>query len=164
MNVLVAHRRKHIWSQSQYYVIRWMLLILPVTGLTVGLLYLLWFTPLIAYVLDRLSLRQFFLPNLVCVGCSNFTYPFVIDNRNFCSDSSGNLQPVFLLILVASFHANLDARQAIRKSWGSFHEYQGQTIRTLFVFGRHEDENYNYQIQYELKHYGDVMQVNSMDV
>jgi len=164
MNVLVASKRKYVWSQNQYSVLRWLLLILPVTGLTVGACYLLWFKPLVAYVLDRLSLRQFFLPNLVCIGCNNFTYPYVIDNRNFCTDASGKLQPVFLLILVASFHANLDARQAIRKSWGSLQEYQGHAVRTLFMFGRHEDENYNYQIQYELKHYGDVMQVNSMDI
>jgi len=74
-------------------------------------------------------------------------------------DSRGKLQPVFLLILIASFHANLDARQAIRKTWGSPREYQGQGIRTLFIFGRHADKNYNYQVQYELEHYGDVMQV-----
>jgi len=162
MNTLVSSRWKCVWSQNQYSVITWMLLILPVTGLIVAVFYLLWFTPLVVYVLDRLHLRHFFLPNLICVGCNNFTYPYIIDNRNFCTDSSGKLQRVFLLILVASFHANLDARQAIRKSWGSLREYQGQTVRTLFIFGRHEDQNYNYQIQYELKHYGDVMQVNSM--
>ena len=69
-------------------------------------------------------------------------------------------RPVFLVILVASFHANLDARQAIRKSWGGVREYRGQSMRTLFVFGRHDDKNYNYQIQYELEHYGDVIQVS----
>jgi len=125
-----------------------------------GTLYLLWFTPLAAYVFDRLNLRQFFLPNMVCIGCNNFTYPYMVDNRNFCTDSAGKLQPVFLLILVASFHANMDARQAIRKSWGSLREYQGHPIKTLFIFGRHEDKNYNYQIQYELQLYGDVMQVS----
>lgn len=74
-----------------------------------------------------------------------------------------NCSPCFLLILVASFHANLDARQAIRKSWGSLREYQGQIVRTLFIFGSHEDKNYNYQIQYEFKHYGDVMQADFVD-
>jgi len=164
MKVFVASRWKFFWSQDQYFVLRWMLLILPVVGLSVGAFYLLWFTPLPAYLLDRLGLRTFFLPNMVCFGCNNFTYPYVIDNEHFCTDSSGKLQPVFLLILVASFHANLDARQAIRKSWGSLREYQGQIVRTLFIFGSHEDKNYNYQIQYEFKHYGDVMQVNSMDI
>lgn len=163
MKVFVASRRKYFWSQDQYFVLRWMLLILPVVGLSVGAFYLLWFTPLAAYILDRLGLRTFFLPNMVCIGCNNFTYPYVIDNEHFCTDSSGKLQSVFLLILVASFHANLDARQAIRKSWGSLREYQGQIVRTLFIFGSHEDKNYNYQIQYEFKHYGDVMQADFVD-
>lgn len=163
MKVLVASRRRCFWSQDQYFVLRWMLLILPVAGLSVGVFYLMWFTPLAAYVLDRLGLRKFFLPDMVCIGCNNFTYPYVIDNEHFCTDSSGKLQSVFLLMLVASFHANLDARQAIRKSWGSLREYQGQIVRTLFIFGSHEDKNYNYQIQYEFKHYGDVMQADFVD-
>jgi len=164
MNLQISSRWKLVLSQNQYSGLRCILLILPVTVLTVAAFYLLWFTPLVAYVLDRLGLRHIFLPNLICVGCNNFTYPYIIDNQDFCTDSSGKLQPVFLLILVASFHANLDARQAIRKSWGSLREYQGQAVRTLFIFGHHEDQNYNYQIQYELKHYGDVMQVNSVDI
>ena len=159
MKQLVAGRRTAVWCQSQYFILRWIILILSVIGFTVGAFYLLWFTPLVVYTLDRLKLRSLFLPNIVCIGCNNFTYPYVVNNRNFCADSRGKLQPVFLLILVASFHANLDARQAIRKTWGSLREYQGQEIRTLFVFGRHADKNYNYQVQYELEHYGDVMQV-----
>jgi len=164
MKFLVVFRRKCDWCRSQYSFLRWIMLILSITGFAVGAVYFMWCTPLVVYVLDRLRLRKFFLPNTVCIGCNNFTYPYMIDNRNFCTDSGGKLQPVFLLILVASFHANLDARQAIRKSWGSLREYEGQTIRTLFIFGRHDDSNYNYQIQYELKHYGDVIQVRSLDI
>jgi len=158
----VASRRKCVWCQSQYSLLRWIMLVLSVIGFAMGALYLLWFTPIAAYVLDRLHLRQFFLPNIICIGCNNFTYPYVVNNRNFCSDSNGKLKPIFLLILVASFHANMDARQAIRKSWGNLHEYRDQAVRTLFIFGRHADKNYNYQIQYELERYGDVMQVSSL--
>ena len=164
MKQLIAARRKHIWCQIQCSILRWTVLVLPVIGFTAGAVYLLWSTPFATYVLDRLLLRSLFLPNISCVGCNNFTYPYMIDNRNFCSDASGQLQSIFLLILVASFHANLDARRAIRKSWGSLREYHGQAVRTLFVFGRHADRNYNYQVQYELEHYGDVMQVNSTDI
>jgi galactosylgalactosylglucosylceramide beta-D-acetylgalactosaminyltransferase len=139
-----------------------LLVIVSAGSLALGLIYLLWFTPLAVYVLDRLNLRPFFLPNIICTGCNNFTYRYMVDNRNFCSPSSGG-RPVFLLILVASFHANLDARQAIRKSWGGVREYRGHIVRTLFVFGRHEDKNYNYQIEYELEHYGDVIQADFTD-
>jgi len=155
---LVAGIRKWFW-QSQYSLLKWILLIPSLSGCAMGIFYLLWFTPVFVYILDRLRLRNLFLPNLTCSGCNNFTYPYVVDNQNFCMFPDGRFQPVFLLILVASFHANLDARQAIRKSWGSLREYQGRAIRTLFIFGSHEDKNYNFQIQYEMKHYGDVVQV-----
>ena len=164
MKQCITIRRECVWCQSQYALFRWIIFVLSVTGFTVGAFYLLWFTPLVLYVLDRLHLRNFFLPDISCIGCNNFTYPYIVDNRYFCADSDGKLKPVFLLILVASFHANLDARQAIRKSWGSLREYRQQAIRTLFIFGRHADKNYNYQIQYEMEHYGDVMQVSSMYV
>jgi hypothetical protein len=100
-----------------------------------------------------MNLRPFFLPNILCDSCNNFSYPLMVTNENFCTG-----QEVFLLILVASFHANMNARQAIRLSWGSVHEYRGKTIKTLFMFGRHEDRNLNNQMLYELEHYGDVMQ------
>jgi len=155
MKQLVAGRRKYVCC------LRWIILGLSVIGFAAGAFYLLWFTPVVVYVLDRLHLRHYFLPYMTCIGCNNFTYPYVVANRNFCSNAEGKLKPVFLLILVASFHANLDARQAIRKSWGSLREYRNQAVRTLFIFGRHADTNYNYQIQYELEHYGDVMQVST---
>lgn len=142
-------------------------------SLTALMVYVYWFTPLPVYVLDRLNLRSLFLPNLTCRDCNNFTYQYIVDNRNFCStaapsvrviDNNGNGEDnsneIFLLILVATFHANADARRAIRKSWGSIREYQGKLIRTLFVLGRHDDPNYNYQVQYELQRYGDVIQAS----
>ena len=123
--------------------------------------YLVWYTPLTVYILDHLNLRPLFLPNILCPLCNNFTFNFVVDNRNFCTSTSGS--DVFLLILVATFHANLDARQAIRASWGNVSTYRGQTIKTLFLFGLHDDKNYNYQVRYELENYGDVVQADFKD-
>jgi hypothetical protein len=143
--------------------------VLLACSIVFGSFYLIEYTPLPVYILDRLNLRPFFLPKIACRGCNNFSYAFMVDNRNFCSPTAGARPPssadddggreIFLLILVATFHANADARRAIRKSWGSVREYRGRSIRTLFLFGRHDDPNYNYQVQYELEHYGDVVQV-----
>ena len=142
--------------------------------------YLVWFTPLPVYLLDRLNLRPFFLPNIVCDRCNDFAFHFPVDNRNFCAVASGRSlnsvgikdtakgvrtadnvgqndkdvpegdlgEDVFLLILVATYHPHMDARQAIRKSWGNVTLYRGQRIKTLFMFGLHEDKNYNYQVLY----------------
>lgn len=127
-------------------------------GLAWAVVYLVWYTPVLVYILDHLSLRPLFLPNLRCVGCNNFSFNFIVDNRNFCSGAD-----VFLLIIVATFHANLDGRQAIRSSWGNVTSYRGQTIRTMFLFGFHDDKNYNYQVRYELENYGDVIQADFKD-
>lgn len=129
------------------------------------LVYLFWYTPLPVYILDRLNLRPIFLPDIVCPNCNNFTYQYVVNNADFCVNSLRNTSAndgeheIYLLILVASFHANFDARQAIRKSWGGIRNYRRKSVRTLFMFGRHDDPNYNHQIQYELEHFGDVIQV-----
>lgn len=139
------------------------------------LVYLFWRTPLPVYTLDRLNLRPFFLPDIACLGCNNFTYPYMVENSKFCTASGRNrnasisvtedgksnaeTDEIFLLILVATFHANADARRAIRKAWGSVREYRGKLVRTLFMFGYHDDPNFNYLVRYELERYGDVIQV-----
>lgn len=139
-----------------------------VVSLTYMTIYGIWFTPLTVYALDLLNIRPFFLPNIACRGCNNFTFRFMVDNRNFCRDDDrggggGTTREVFLLILVATFHANMDARQAIRRSWGNVTSYRGRTVKTLFMFGRHDDANLNGQVVYELEKYGDVVQADFKD-
>jgi len=156
-------RTRLILAGSRYR--KYVVLILIIVLVYVAV-YLTQFTPLPVYVLDQLNLRPFFLPNIACPRCNNFSYPYIVDNRNFCSPSTTRVgssavtgeDGVFLLILVATFHANADARNAIRKSWGGLREYRGLSVRTLFLFGRHDDPNYNYQVRWELERYGDVAQ------
>jgi len=115
--------------------------------------YLVWFTPLLVYILDYLYLQP--LPNIICNRCNNFTYQYPVENSNFCSpvkreqwenEADRVEEGVFLLILVATYHPNMNARQAIRASWGNVTVYRSQRIKTLFMFGWHEDKNYNYQV------------------
>ena len=126
-------------------------------GATVLIIYTALFTPLPVYALDKLNLRPFFLPNIICKGCNNFTYEYVIDNHDACKDD------VFLLILVASYHANVNARQAIRRTWGGNRTYHGKNIKTLFIFGVHEDKNFQRQLHFEQDKYGDIIQGNFSD-
>lgn len=132
-----------------------------VGGVCILLVYLFWYTPFPVYVLDRLNLRPFFLPNILHKDrCNDFNYTFIIENSNFCGDPNEEL---FLLIIVTTYHPNVDARQMIRKTWGSIKKHNEKTVKTLFLFGTHADKNFNNQVQYEMEHYGDVVQGNFKD-
>jgi hypothetical protein len=122
-----------------------------------GLGYVALYTPFPVYVLDKLNLRPFFLPNIICRNCNNFTYDYIIDNRGACQED------VYLLIIVASYHANVNARQAIRQTWGGNRTYHGKNIKTVFAFGVHNDKNFQMQLRYEQDKYGDIIQGNFSD-
>ena len=138
-----------------------LILLLLATVITISLVS--WLTPLPVYILDQLNLRPFFIPNLLCNNCNNFTTNFFIENENFCKNDQGDYEEISLLILVASYHPNVNARRTIRQTWGGVREHKGQQIRTLFIFGNHNDKNFNSQIQFELETYGDVIRANFSD-
>ena len=127
-------------------------------GASVFFIWVAFFTPFPVYVLDQFNLRPFFLPNIICKGCNNFTYDYIIENKDACKDNE-----VFLLLIVASYHANVNARQAIRQTWGGNRTYKGLHIKTIFAFGVHEDKNFQRQLRYEQDMYGDVIQGNFSD-
>ena len=125
---------------------------MTVMGTGILLIWSFYFTPMSVYALEKMNLRNYFLPNMSCSGCNNFSYPYLIENSNFCGQDD-----VFLLIMVASYHPNVIARKVIRQTWGSVTKYRGYNIKTLFIFGVHGDKNLNHQVKYELDHYGDVI-------
>ncbi len=49
-------------------------------------IYLMLFTPTPVYILDRLNLRPFFLPNIMCDGCNNFKFKYLMNNKSACTD------------------------------------------------------------------------------
>lgn len=116
--------------------------------------YLHHYTAIPVYMLDQLNLRPFFLPNIMCHQCNNFTVKYVIANKQLCA----SVDSVFLLIVVLSFHPHADARRAIRNSWGGVRTYHGRNIRTIFAFGMHTDVNFNRQVALEQQQYGDMLQ------
>ena len=115
-------------------------------------------TPFFVYVLDRLNLRYFFLPNFQCESCTNIKFGYLTNSSSPCQD-----EPVFLLILVLTYHSNAEARKVIRDTWGGVRQYRGVNIQTRFVFGLHHDVNLNNQPHYESNVYGDVIQVQLYD-
>ncbi|KAK2169305.1 hypothetical protein LSH36_11g05033 [Paralvinella palmiformis] len=120
--------------------------------------YVLYSTPVPVYVLDKLNLRQYTLPELACQRCNNFSYDYIVENEKFCGD-----EEIFLLTFVTSFHTNVASRNTMRKTWAATREYRGLKLKTVFVFGTHPDRNLNNQTQYEQARYGDIIQANFAD-
>ena len=108
--------------------------------------------PFIPTTLDHMSLR----PNVQkqhCHYCFNTTDKIIIGNNNdICREE------YLLVIIVVSHPANLDARKIIRKTWGNVTEFQGHKLKTVFMFGIHEDKNFNQLLLTESQTHGDVIQ------
>ena len=107
----------------------------------------------VVQLLDKAALRPN-VPNRICQNCFNFTYNYIINNTEACENEGS----IYLLMIVTSHHANLDARRAIRKTWGSVTEHLGQKIKLIFVFGVHKDKNFNNQLQIEHRQHHDIVQ------
>ena len=120
--------------------------------------YVFWHTAIPAYLLDWLSLRPFFLPNLSCNHCNEFRFSYIIPNAEACGQDD-----VFLLIVIAAYHANVDGRRAIRQTWGGVKRYRDRRIVTVFVFGTHNDPNFNEQLHVEDRSFHDVVQADFHD-
>ena len=135
--------------------------VLVTSALAIALLALALLRPLI--ILDHIHLSKYYLPDMTCKNCNEFKADFIVENVNVCKNELGESEDITLLILVASYHPNVQARRVIRQTWGSVKEYKGHRIKTLFIFGVHKDKNLMSQITYELEQYGDVIQYNVDD-
>ncbi len=64
-------------------------------------IYLMLFTPTPVYILDRLNLRPFFLPNIMCDGCNNFTFKYLMNNKSACTDQEEVSLIIFMLRIIS---------------------------------------------------------------
>lgn len=88
-------------------------------------------------------------------------YRFIIDNTDTCTSGTP-----FLVLVVPVAPANLEAREAIRQTWGSQSVVQGEEVHTLFMLGITEGdhaEQVQEQIKQENLKYGDLIQSNFLD-
>ena len=141
---------------------RYIVVIIGVTlliGLTFLLHYLFTATPLPVYTLDRINLRPFFLPDIQCNHCNNFTVNYLVHEKAKCDLD----EPLFLLNFLISYSPNVRPRKIVRENWGSVKEYRGLKVKTIFVFGVHADKNFNKQLEWEQEKYGDIVQGNFTD-
>ncbi|NXL77596.1 B3GL1 acetylgalactosaminyltransferase, partial [Leptocoma aspasia] len=86
---------------------------------------------------------------------------FTLRQRPDCAHA-----PPFLVILVASRPGDVQARQAIRITWGSRDSWWGQRILTLFLLGREaqrEDRAAALSVEDESVLYGDIIRQDFLD-
>ena len=127
-----------------------------------GLCYICLCTPVPYYALDKLGLRYYLLPDFACTKCTRFNFSYVQEATSTCEPHSSK-DPIFMLILVLTYHSNAEARKTIRNTWGGEKHYRGVIIKTHFVFGLHHDKNLNDQARHEAEKYDDVLQVQLFD-
>ena len=69
--------------------------LLTATALTIA--YLFMFTPIAVYMLDRLNLRPFFLPNILCNNCTYLPFKYIINNQMVCEGQQ--VIPLFIIVI-----------------------------------------------------------------
>ncbi|NXM46919.1 B3GL1 acetylgalactosaminyltransferase, partial [Gymnorhina tibicen] len=87
--------------------------------------------------------------------------PFTLRERPACAGTDP-----FLVILVASRPRDLEARQAVRITWGSRDSWWGQRVLTLFLLGQdahREDKAAALSVEDESVLYGDIIRQDFVD-
>ncbi|XP_051821356.1 beta-1,3-galactosyltransferase 2-like [Antechinus flavipes] len=123
--------------------------------------------PLISLAPDALNVpmerfsEQCLTPSMAVVKYP-YSYPFLINHPDKCQ---GKTAP-FLLILVMTQPQDIEAREAIRTTWGEEAIVPGVTIRRLFVLGlfpSHLHRQLQYQLEKENAENQDLLQVGFLD-
>ncbi|XP_051979673.1 beta-1,3-galactosyltransferase 2-like, partial [Xyrauchen texanus] len=88
-------------------------------------------------------------------------YHFILDEPDTCHQ-----QNPFLVLMVPVAPHQLEARNAIRSTWGNESTVQGKTVMTLFVVGLSggaDADNVQQQLQEESRQHRDLLQSNFVD-
>ncbi|XP_072527539.1 beta-1,3-galactosyltransferase 5 [Salminus brasiliensis] len=88
-------------------------------------------------------------------------YHFILDEPNICKQ-----EKPFLVLMVPVAPHELEARKAIRSTWGNVSVVRGKTVRVLFSLGRpgiKDAEAQQRQLNLESKKYHDLIQSDFLD-
>ncbi|CAH2014344.1 unnamed protein product, partial [Acanthoscelides obtectus] len=72
-------------------------------------------------------------------------------------------RPSLLVMMVCSAPANIEARQAIRDTWGSDKKIQGHNLSAYFLVGETNNISMQNDLQLESDQYGDIIQERFVD-
>lgn len=120
--------------------------------------------PLATQILDILGVPStVYMGDVSCNHCNSFKPAFIIEPH----PESASLRQILLLNIVSSHLDNIKQRQAIRQTWGSVRDYDGNQIRTYFFVGVRRSglgttarDNTYVQLHNESSTYQDIVQVN----
>ncbi|TRY62378.1 hypothetical protein DNTS_006568, partial [Danionella cerebrum] len=84
-------------------------------------------------------------------------YHFIMDEPDKCKENP------FLVFMVPVAPHQVDARNAIRSTWGNESTVQGKTILTLFLVGLTERQKTQEDVKEESRQHRDLIQSNFMD-
>ena len=89
-------------------------------------------------------------------------YDLLINEPHRCVNSDRSIRAVFLLVLIATAPSNFNLRKAVRETWASRTEVDGERIVTMFLLGK---TNLQHQrlVDKESKTFHDVLQENFVD-
>ncbi|XP_070541732.1 uncharacterized protein [Ptychodera flava] len=112
--------------------------------------------------------RHFYLYYQNQTSWQNQEYAFPIANRKFCHKSLTSLidnARKSVLIVVGSLPENVEARNAIRDTWGRLHENYHAVMITLFFIGTTTNHTDTVQalVEKESEFRGDIVQTNVSD-
>ncbi|XP_038200267.1 beta-1,3-galactosyltransferase 5-like [Arvicola amphibius] len=96
------------------------------------------------------------------------TLPFVLKKGHGkflqLPDIDCKQKPPFLVLLVTSSHKQLEARMAIRKTWGREAEIHGRHVKTFFLLGASDSTDEMNATAQEGKQHRDIIQKDFKDV
>ena len=90
-------------------------------------------------------------------------FSYILNNKYRCQDPE---EPaIYLLVLILSHPGNIFARNAIRDTWGSVARHYGSEtpVRTIFLLGMSDQDNYTQVVHKESRLYRDIVQANFND-
>nr|XP_049583773.1 beta-1,3-galactosyltransferase 1 isoform X3 [Syngnathus scovelli] len=85
-------------------------------------------------------------------------YDFVINEPNKCKDAAP-----FLVILISNSHKELNARQAIRETWGDESAFTDLRILIIFLLGRNTEPVLNQMVEQESQIFHDIVVEDFID-
>ena len=132
----------------------------PAMALCYGTLFLFYHTEYVIQAMDMMDIPPFYMANVSCYHCNNFTYDYIIGHKQ---DKACTQRDLYLLFLVTSAPENIAERMAIRRTWGNFTVYRDYEIRTYYVVGVSSSPKVNSRLLKEDAMYKDIIQLNFND-
>lgn len=83
--------------------------------------------------------------------------------HKFVLSCSTGLSEVSMVIVVKSENGNIERRQAIRATWGTYENQSDFKMFTVFIVGLTENKELQLNISEESKKYGDILQIDAED-